>query len=215
MSTSLFKRATLTLTAAAVLASPVALAATASAHTVPPLKPAVTAVQLKDGRALDLQYAMKYDSRLHRWVSVATGKVIADRYEGRRDYNQSQDFRLAYGPAGKMAFIQYIGSGPLHNFYVQTSDKHAPGIPPSANYGYVGSKLVRSSLDATIFTVSASGPQGFRTMTVPAAFGPKAHGREILTGEIFGQLGLNGVKPFALPTSAQLFAERLVIPAHR
>jgi hypothetical protein len=199
MSTSLFKRAALTLTAAAVLAFPVALAATASAHTVPPLKPAVTAVQLKDGRALDLQYAMKYDSRLHRWVSVATGKVIADRYEGRRDYNRSQDFRLAYGPAGKMAFIQYIGSG----------------IPPSANYGYVGSKLVRSSLDATIFTVSAPGPLGFRTMTVPAAFGPKAHGPEILTGEIFGQLGLNGVKPFALPTSAQLFAERLVIPAHR
>ena len=31
---------------------------------------------------------------------------------------------------------------------------------------------------------------------------------EILTGEMFGQLGLNAMKPFALPTIAQLFMQR-------
>lgn len=144
-----------------------------------------------------------------------TGKVVVDRLEGRRDFNKSEDFKLVYGPAGKMAYIQYVGPGKYHDYWVQTSDKHAPGIPANANYGYVGSKLVKSALDATIFTVSAPGPAGFRTLTVPAAFGPKAHGPEILTGEIFGQLGLNAQKPFALPTNAQLFQQRLVIPAHR
>ena len=199
------------LTLAGLLATTAAQASAA----VAPLKPAVTAVTLKDGRALDEQLGWTWNGVQHRWVYGATGKVVVDRYEGRLDRNQTQDFKLVYGPAGKMAYIQFTGPGQYHNYYVQTSDKHAPGIPPTANYGYVGSKLVKSPLDATLFTVSAPGPAGFRTMTVPAAFGPKAHGPEILTGEIFGQLGLNAMKPFALPTTAQLFAERLVIPAHR
>ncbi len=208
---TLLKRATLTLTAGALLAAPVATAAAASAHTVP----AVTAVTLKDGRALDAQYGWTWNGAHHRWVYGLTGKVVVDRLEGRRDFNRSEYFKLVYGPAGKMAYIQYQGPGKYHDYWVQTSDKHAPGVPANANYGYVGSKLVKSALDATIFTVSAPGPAGFRTLTVPAAFGPKAHGPEILTGEIFGQLGLNAQKPFALPTNAQLFQQRLVIPAHR
>lgn len=199
-------------------AVPVTLAASllgtmgAASAGVRPLHPAVTAVQLKDGRALDMQYGWQWNAHQHRWVYQANGKVIVDRLEGRWDFNRSEDFQLVYGPAGKMAYIQYIGPGQYHDYYVQTSDRHGHGMPAFGRHGFEGSKLVKSALDATIFTVSAPGPAGFRTMTVPAVL--RGHGPEILTGEAFGQLGLNPMRPFALPTSAQLFAQRLVIPAH-
>jgi len=169
----------------------------------PPVKDSIV---LKDGRALDEQLGWRWNAAQHRWVYGPTGKVVVNRYEV-RDRNHSQDFKLVYGPLGKMAFIQYTGPGKYHNWYVQTSDKHAPGIPPTANYGYVGSKLVKFAFEATVFTASQPGPLGYRTLTVPAAFGPTAHGPEILTGEIFGQLGLNAQKPL-LPTNAQLFMQR-------
>lgn len=194
----LFKSAVL-VGAAATLA-PVGAAA-ASASTVPPLKPAVTAIVLKDGRALD--------------ASQFTGKVTVTRYQGRWDFNRSQDFKLVYGPLGQRAWIQYTGPGRYHDDYVFTSDKHAPGIPPWANYGYVGSKLVHSPMAATLFSVSAPGPLGFRVLSVPAAVGKAGHGPERLTGETFGQLGLNAYKAFQLPTIHQLLAQRTVIPAHR
>ncbi len=185
--------------AAATLA-PVGAAA-ASASTMPPLKPAVTAIVLKDGRALD--------------ANQSTGKVTVTGYQGRWDFNRSQDFKLVYGPAKLRALIQYIGPGRYHDDYVFTSDKHAPGIPSWASYGFVGSKLVHSAAAATLFDVSAPGPQGFRVLSVPALPGPKGHGPERLTGETFGQLGLNAYKAFQLPTVHQLFAQRTVIPAHR
>ncbi len=190
------------------MAGAVATTTAASAH-VAPAPQAKTEIVLKDGRGLDAQYGWQYNAFAHRWVYGLTGKVLVDRNEGRwGDLNQSEHFRLVYGPAGKMAFIQYTGPGRYHDWYVQTSDKHAPGIPPWANYGYVGSKLVKSPLDATIFTVSLPGPLGFRTLTVPAKLGLGGHGPEILTGELFGQLGLNAQKPLALPTNAQLFMQR-------
>ncbi len=194
----LFKSAVLA--GAAATLAPLGTAA-ASATTVPPLKPAVTAIVLKDGRALD--------------ANQFTGKVTVTRYQGRWDFNRSQDFRLVYGPLGQRAWIQYIGPGRYHDDYVFTSDKHAPGIPPWANYGYVGSKLVHSTMAATLFNVSAPGPLGYRVLSVPAMPGPMGHGPERLTGETFGQLGLNTYKAFQLPTVHQLLAQRTVIPAHR
>ena len=182
------------------------MAIQAGATVVPP-KP--TEIVLKDGRGLDAKYAWQWNKAIHRWVYQATGKVVVDRNETGRfgDLNQSEHFKLVYGPLGKMAYIQYTGPGKYHNWYVFTSDKHAPGIPPMANYGYVGSKLVRNAFEATIFTVSQPGPLGYRTLTVPVKFGIGGHGPEILTGEIFGQLGLNAQKPL-LPTNAQLFMQR-------
>lgn len=170
--------------------------------------PAPTEIVLKDGRGLDAQYAWQYNKVLHRWVYQANGKVLVDRNEGRfGDLNQSEHFKLVYGPLGKMAFIQYTGPGKYHNWYVQTSDKKAPGVPAGVPWGYQGSKLVKFGFEATVFTVSNPGPLGFRTLTVPAKFGIGGHGPEILTGELFGQLGLNAQKAL-LPTTAQLFMQR-------
>jgi hypothetical protein len=194
---SLLTKTVLTLSAAAVLAPLGAVAA--SAAVAPPLKPAVTALVLRDNRALD--------------ANQVTGKVTVTGYQGRWDFNRSQDFRLVYGPAGKMAYIQYIGPGKYYGDFVQTSDRHAPGIPPWANYGYAGSKLVHSQFAATIFTVTKT-PRG-EVLSVQAVPGPRGHAAERLTGEIFGQLGLNTYRMFQAPTNAQLFAERIVIPAHR
>lgn len=179
-------------------------AVAASAHVAP--KP--TEIILKDGRGLDAQtrFVWQYNRALHRWVRVEalTGKVLVDRNQGEGywgDRNQSEHFSLVYGPAGKMAFIRYDGPGAMHGWFVQTSDKRL-------GFGYLGSKLVKNALDATIFTVSNPGPLGFRTLTVPAKAGIGGHGPEILTGELFGQLGLNAQRPLALPTNAQLFIER-------
>lgn len=196
------------------LAGVLATTAGAASAAVAPAPQAKTEIVLKDGRGLDAQYQAhwQYNRVTHRWVLVKTltGKVLVDRNEVGRfsDMNQSEHFKLVYGPAGKMAFIQYTGPGKYHGWYVQTSDKHAPGIPPTANYGYVGSRLVKFGFEATVFTVSAPGPLGFRTLTVPAQHGIAGHGPEILTGERFGQLGLNAQRPLALPTSAQLFMQR-------
>ena len=183
--------------------------AQAGATVVPP-PPVKTEIVLKDGRGLDAQYAWQYNKVLHRWVYGLTGKVIVDRNEIGRfsDMNQSEHFKLVYGPLGQKAFIQYTGPGAYHNWYVKASDKKAPGVPANVPWGYQGSKLVKFGFEATLFNVSAPGPLGYRTLTVAAQLGLGGHGPEILTGEMFGQLGLNAQRPLALPTNAQLFMQR-------
>lgn len=207
-----FSRKTMYALATPAMIAGLTLPAVAQAGAAVVKAPAPTEIVLKDGRGLDAQTQVRwqYNKVLHRWVrvQVLTGKVIVDRNEIGRfsDMNQSEHFRLVYGPLGQKAFIQYTGPGRYHDWYVQTSDKHAPGIPANAPYGYVGSKLVKFGFEATLFNVSAAGPLGYRTLTVAAQLG--AHGPEILTGEMFGQLGLNAQRPFALPTAAQLFQAR-------